>query len=187
MKSGRANFFDMAECHAVMGIDLAALPKNPTGICMMYENKISLDTVYGDEEIMEIIRKVKMEVIAIDAPLMEEVKVRDVDKLLKKYGAMPPTMKGMRKLTERAWELLKKIEKECDARIIEVFPTATAKILGIYSRKWKEMRDILGIEARNKHELDAYLCALTACLYREGRAIEVGKDGKVVVPLEYGD
>ena len=182
MKLGRENFFDRVKCNA-MGIDLAALPKNPTGVCVMGKEDIILTTVYGDEEIMEEVRKSEVELIAVDAPLMEEVKVRDVDKFLKKYGAMPPTMKGMRKLTERAWKLMEKMEREFNVKIIEVFPTATAKILGIYSKNWVEMGNILNIEARNKHELDAYLCAITACLYLEGKAIAIGEDGKIVVPV----
>ncbi len=164
----------------IIGIDLAALPKNPTGICILKEGSIKLFTVHEDEEIVGIIRKEKPQIVAIDAPLMNEIRVREADKQLKKYGAMPPTMPSMKKLVERARQLIEKI----DSPIIEVFPTATAKILKIYSKNWRETAEKLAVEAKNKHEVDAYLAAYTAYLYLQGKAKEVGGKEKVVIPKE---
>ncbi len=183
MKFDRRNFFeDMGV--KIAGIDPAALPENPTGVCILDE-KPSFFTLYGDDEIVETVREA--DIIAIDAPLMPYPKVRDVDMMLRKYGALPPTMGGMRKLTERAWKLREALKRKSDARIIEVFPTATAKIMGFYSRNWREMEEMLGLEVKNKHELDAYICALTAMMYLKGDAIEVGREGKIVIPLYHED
>lgn len=164
----------------IIGIDLAALPKNPTGICIVKGKNTELFTVHEDDEILAVIRKEKPQIVAIDAPLMNEVRVREADRQLKKYGAMPPTMPSMRQLVERAKQLVKKINYP----VIEVFPTATAKILGVYSKNWREMAEKLDIEAKSKHELDAYLAAYTAYLYLHGKAKEVGEKEKIVIPEE---
>lgn len=160
---------------AIVGIDLAALPKNSTGICII-SKEIFLYTLYKDEEIIEAIEEAKPKIVAIDAPLMEKIRIRQADKMLKKYGAMPPTMASMKQLVKRANKLIKKIEYD----VIEVFPTASAKILGIYDKDWRKMATKIGIEAKNKHELDAYLAAYTAYLYLNGRTEKIGEG--VVVP-----
>ncbi|KAA0002125.1 MAG: DUF429 domain-containing protein [Thermoplasmata archaeon] len=161
--------------HRVMGIDLAALPKNPTGLCTIGKT-ISLSTVYGDQEILSYVHRMAPDMVAVDAPLMEEIRVREADRLLKKYGAMPPTMPSMALLTERARRIVTRLK----APVIEVFPTASAKILGIYEKNWRSMAEKIGIPAQNKHELDAYLAAYTAYLFTIGKAEKVG--GAVVIP-----
>jgi len=171
-----------------VGIDLAGKPCNPTGICILKidSKEISLKTVYSDEEILKEIYIYSSDrtILAIDAPLMKDSKpkLRLADKLLKKYGAMPPTMKSMKYLSIRASNLSKKIKSK-GYEVIEVFPTATAKILGIYNKDYTKISKALDIEPKNKHELDAYLCALTGKLFLQGKTIEVGDDeGKIILP-----
>lgn len=161
----------------IIGIDLAALPKNKTAICILSKSP-SFHILYGDEEIISFVNKIKPAIVAIDAPLMKKIMIRKADKILKKYGAMPPTMKSMAMLTKRAMKIVDKF----NAKVIEVFPTATAKILGIYSKNYKETAKNIGIEVKNKHELDAFLAAYTAYLYLEGKAEEIGGKRKVVIP-----
>jgi hypothetical protein len=44
----------------------------------------------------------------------------------------------------------------------------------------------LGIKIKNKHELDAYICCLTAKLYLEKKALKIGdKKAKIIVPRYY--
>ena len=163
----------------VVGIDLAGREKNPTGICILGD-KIKFFTVYKNEEIIECIIHASPKLVAIDAPLMKgEIRVRDVDKELKKYGAMPPTMEFMKELCLRGRNIVKQISFP----VIEVFPTASAKILGFYRRNYKEMANLLNIKPKNEHEMDAYIAALTGILYLKGKAIEIGKKEKVVIPL----
>ncbi|KAA0004319.1 MAG: DUF429 domain-containing protein [Thermoplasmata archaeon] len=174
-----------------IGIDLAGKTCNPTGFCVLVEkNKevMCLKTLYSDEEILkEIFFYPPVEtIVAVDAPLMKNgiPKMRMADKLLKKYGAMPPTMKSMICLSIRAYTLSKKLEN-MRYKIIEVFPTATAKILGIYDKSYVKMSRILKVEVKNRHELDAYLCALTGKLFLEYKTTEVGDmEGKIIIPLE---
>ncbi|MBC7128444.1 MAG: DUF429 domain-containing protein [Thermoplasmatales archaeon] len=161
----------------IVGLDLAALPKNESGVCILKE-KPEFFIFYEDEEILSFFKNFEPDIVAIDAPLMEEIRIRKADLLLKKYGAMPPTMQGMKILTKRANKLVKKL----NCRVIEVFPTATAKIIGIYDKNWRSMAEKLGINIKSKHELDAYLAAYTAHLYLIGEAEEVGDEEKVVIP-----
>ena len=171
-----------------IGIDLAGKPCNPTGICILkIDNmEISLKTLYSDEEILREISIYPPDktILAIDAPLMRDSKpkLRLADKLLKKYGAMPPTMKSMKYLSIRASNLSRELKLK-GYKVIEVFPTATAKILGIYNKEYTKISKALDIEPKNKHELDAYLCALTGKLFLQGETIEVGdNEGKIILP-----
>lgn len=166
----------------IVGIDLAGKPINPTGICILQNTQKEFKTVYSDQQILKIILETKPDIIAIDAPLMEgEPRVRKADILLKKYKAFPPTFSGMKPLTIRGSHLADQLRPCC--RVIEVFPTATAKILGVHYGNYKETAEALHIEVKNKHELDAYLCCLTAELFLSGNAIEIGdEDGKIVIP-----
>jgi len=170
----------------VVGIDLAGKKSNPTGLCIL-DDKIAIETVYTDKEIVERIYQYRADkcIVAIDAPLMnrETIKVRLADRLLRKYGALPPTMKGMRSLVLRASNIVQEIEDR-GYRVIEVFPTASAKILGVYDRDYRIVAGKLGIDVNSKHELDAYLCALTGKLFLEGKAMTVGnEEGMIVIPV----
>jgi len=161
-----------------LGIDLSALPKNKTAICILSKESVEFLSFYEDDEIVRFVNSSSPDIVAIDAPLMKRIMVRKADRLLKKYGALPPTMKSMAKLAKRAMKLVEKF----DAKVIEAFPTATAKILGIYERDYKAVAEKLGIKVKDKHELDAYLAAYTAYLYLQGKAEEIGGKRKVVIP-----
>lgn len=163
--------------YRIVGIDLAGLPKNPTGICIIGE-EIFLLTLYEDEEIIGMVNETSPKIVAIDAPIMDKIRMRKADKILKKYGAIPPTLPSMKILTERA----KRIVDSIEADVIEVFPTASAKIMGVYDKNWQKMAEKFGISAKNKHELDAYIACYTAYLYLKGMAEKVGGKRKVIIP-----
>jgi hypothetical protein len=164
----------------ILGIDLAGKEENPTTVCIMSEDSYSFKRVYSNKAIIELSMEIKPDIIAIDAPIMKgEPRVRKVDRLLKKYKILPPTLPSMKELTKRGTRLV----KELDFKTIEVFPTATSKILRLYSKDYRETAQKLGINVKNKHELDAYLCSLTGKMHLERKTLEVGdKDGKIVVP-----
>lgn len=168
-----------------LGIDLAAKEKNPTGFCTIIGDQVNAITMYSNKQIVESIHKINPTIIAIDAPLIKEkIKNRNADQLLKPYGAMPPTMPSMKLLTKRGTKLAQTLEKQ-EYRIIEVFPTATAKILGFYDKNYTNSLKKLHMEnvLNNKHEYDAYLCSLTARLYDIGKTEEVGDEhGKIIIP-----
>jgi predicted nuclease with RNAse H fold len=166
----------------ILGIDLAGNPKNPSGICIFNNNKILLKTVKDDNVIINISNTLKPNIIAIDSPIIHgKPRVRKSDIILKKYKAFPPTLPGMKQLTIRGSNLAKRLAK-CFITI-EVFPTATSKILGFYHKNFEETTAFLGINVKNKHELDAYLCCLTGKLFLEGKTECVGdKTGKIIIP-----
>ena len=166
----------------ILGIDLAGKLKNPTGICILTDDDIILKTVNEDKEILEIVNSLRPDIIAIDTPIMRgKPKIRKADIILKKYKAFPPTLPGMIPLTIRGSKLAAQLSKYC--RVIEVFPTATAKILGVYHKNYKETAAILNVKVKTKHELDAYICCLTGKLFIERKTENVGdKNGIVIIP-----
>ena len=166
----------------ILGIDLAGKATNPTGICILKDDKIEFKTVYSDKQIQEISSKVKPDIIALDAPIMQgKPRIREADKILKKYGTFPPSLSSMKSLTLRGSKLATQLKTYYN--VVEVFPTATAKILGIYSKDYRETAAKLDIKVKNKHELDAYFCCLTAKLSLEGKTVKIGdEEGKIIVP-----
>lgn len=170
-----------------VGIDLAAKPKNPTGICIL-THEICLQTAYGDREIIELVYEAQPDIVAIDAPLVRgENRVRLADHLLKKYGAMPPTIPSLQSLVKRG-NAISQVLSNRGLTVIEVFPTATAKILGIYCHNYKDMAKKCDIYPKNEHEMDAYLAALTGKLKLQGHTVDVGDtDGVITVPKEKMD
>lgn len=84
-------------------------------------------------------------------------------------------------INERTQYAREKIAGAVDAKVIEVFPTASAKILGFYSREYKNMASSIGIKAKNRHEVDAYIAALTGILHLEGKTEMAGE---IVVPAK---
>lgn len=65
----------------------------------------------------------------------------------------------MKPLTIRGSHLASQLKTQHE--IIEVFPTATAKILGTYNKNYNKVAAKLDIKVKNKHHLDACLCSLT--------------------------
>jgi predicted nuclease with RNAse H fold len=164
----------------ILGLDLAGKIKNPTGVCFLHSDSIHFETVHSDFQILEIVSELKPDIIAIDAPLIKgEPRVRNADKLLKKYGVLYPTLPTMKPLTLRGSRLSAKLAS-C-YRMIEVFPTATSKILGVFHKNYKETASRLNIVVKNKHELDAYLCCLTAKLFLEEKTIAIGDKEEIII------
>ncbi|MEM0492456.1 MAG: hypothetical protein QXS02_00640 [Candidatus Thermoplasmatota archaeon] len=114
----------------ILGLDLAGKENNPTGICMLHDSDIIYKTVYSNEDILSLINYYKPDIIAVDAPLIKDtIKIRKSDLKMKKYGALPPTLPGMTSLVRRAERIVSHLNNQY--HVIEVFPTATAKILGV--------------------------------------------------------
>ncbi|MFQ6020494.1 MAG: DUF429 domain-containing protein [Candidatus Aenigmatarchaeota archaeon] len=145
----------------VVGIDLAGKPKNPTGFCLLTKHGAETKVLYTDLDILKEIENIKPKCIAIDGPFWSPRigAWRPCDEKLLKRGFRPlsPLLPTMKLLTMRASHLMR-VLKERKYKVIEVFPQATERILGLT----KEPR-------KNEHEYDALLCALTAKAYLEGK------------------
>ncbi len=122
--------------------------------------------------------------VAIDAPLTLST-TRYAEKYLKRYGAMSLKIPWIRNLAIRGMRIAKNI-KEHKIEVIEVFPTATAKILKFYQKPKKNMAEYFvdqGFsfenDVKNEHEIDAVIAAYTALLYLENKTHSI--DG-VIIP-----
>ena len=98
----------------VIGIDLAGSEKRPTGVCLMNEKmEVLVKTLFLDEEIVDYVKKLRPELVAIDAPLSipkgrktiddrSGPHLRKCDEELLRMGIkfFPITLGPMRKLTK---------------------------------------------------------------------------------------
>ena len=144
-------------------------------------------SVRADEEILSVAKEEKPAVVGIDAPLSFSGKpFRDCDSAVRHLcPVLPLTFSGMRKLAERGMRLASKLRalRSAEGRhvdVIEVFPRASERVFG--TRMKEKLKDVLSL-ARNRHEYDAFLCALTARCYFEGKFQALGAKEKIIVPL----
>ena len=160
----------------VIGIDLAGNEENRSGFCIIKEEFGQKDTktrsIFTDCEILQEVDRQKPDLVAIDAPLTNKKSERPADKEMKKYGALSLSMPGMQILAKRGYKLAKAI-KDKDVSVIEIFPRATEKIMGIEKTSL----------SKSSHQADAALAAITGFLYLENKTKEVGdKEGKIIIP-----
>jgi len=181
----------------IIGIDLAGVPKNPTGWASCKNKVISTRHVYENGEILEQLTKIKPVLVAIDAPLSlpKEGTMRKADREMYRHGypVFPPRFPAMEKLTLRARKITQQIKRD-ELHIIEVHPTSTRKALKMPTKNWKEIRSIfiqLGLEGNLKtrvltpHEIDAVTAALTGYFHLQGKTELIGnEEGYIVVPTK---
>ncbi|MCD6529042.1 DUF429 domain-containing protein [Candidatus Bathyarchaeota archaeon] len=186
----------------VVGIDLAGVEDRPSGFCVLERMNAKTCLLYTDREILQKIRKLKPDVVAIDAPLslppgrtsIEErtdIHLRECDRELLKRGIriLPITLGGMRKLTQRGIKLRSILEAE-GFTVIEVYPGGAQDVLGI-PRKSKgrvlllEGLKRLGIKGLRRemsdHELDAVTSAFVGKLFLEGKSETLGDPKRGIV------
>jgi hypothetical protein len=135
-----------------LGVDLAAKPKNPTGVC----SRRLIKEVHSDDEILDFVKEERAEIVGIDAPLTKTEKPwRPSDRSLidRGFRPLPLNLKGMRELTERGIEVKEKLLGK-GVKVLEVFPRASEEILGLNDKK-----------GLTKHGWDAYLAFLTVEAY----------------------
>jgi len=180
----------------IMGIDLAATPKNPTGWALLEGKAASTRHMYRDEEILASVQKHAPTLVAIDAPLNlpKGKSMRKADKDMHKMGypVLPPLFPAMKKLTLRAIAVARHIQN-LGFTVIEIHPLSTRKALQMPTKDWAAVQTILvqiGLEgdlrkrSLTPHELDAVTAALTAHLHLEAKTQLIGnaKEGYIVVP-----
>ncbi len=163
------------------GLDLAAFPRNPSGMAVLRGRRFSVNTLYSDEDILRWFTEMRVNVVAIDAPLtLREDRYADI--YLRRYGALSLKIPAMKELAIRGLKIKDELERK-GIKVLEVFPTATAKILGFYSKPKLRMLSYFENfelpEVSNEHEVDAIIAAYTAYLY--SRHLTRCVDG-VVIP-----
>lgn len=185
------------EADCIIGIDLAGLKKNPSGLAILRQRKVQTKLVYSDEEIIDSITDNKPYLIAIDAPLSfpKEGFLRNADRQMMKkgYRVLPPNFPHMKELTDRAVNLNNLITQK-SYRTIEVHPTSTRKALQMLPPKeWQIIQEIfkqMGLKGNietqrlTAHELDSITTALTAQLYLKNQTEKIGdeQEGYIIIP-----
>ena len=178
----------------VVGLDLAGNPSNATGYCILHAEKtktVQTRTLHSDEEILSTLSSSKPDLVAVDAPLVYDGQRRLCDDLLRQYGALPVTLPGMEVLAKRGSSLAAQLsERKLPA--IEVYANASARILGVYSKKdFTMQKSMMGLSLEGdinskiltRDELDSVLAALTGYLHLAGQTEKVGQDqATIIVP-----
>jgi predicted nuclease with RNAse H fold len=190
----------------IAGLDLAALSKNPTGYAVFKNNKlIEVELLKKDKDIIKRLDTHTFSIVSVDAPLnVKSKQSRECDRLMKKYGAMPLKLNGMKMLADRAELLLKQLKSNKENQhinshqeFIEVFPTGTAKILKFYNRDiniyktnliqtlnfFKISNSDLLEQTSTKHELDSVITGFTGWLFKKQLTASVGEMGaEIIIP-----
>lgn len=175
-------------------MDLAGVSKNPTGFCILTEKAgvktVQTGVLHSDEEIIGKINEAGPELTALDAPTKYDGKNRLCDTILKDYGALPVTLRGMEVLAKRGVGLYEKLKPK--HKVIEVYAKASAKILGVYHKDdFICQKKLLSLDLSgdpnnrilSRDELDAVFAAITAYLHLSGQTKTVGDDeGRITVP-----
>jgi predicted nuclease with RNAse H fold len=190
----------------VLGIDLGGVEHRPTGVCILRGSRAETRLVYTDHEILELVKKAKPALAAIDAPLtlppgrrsMEErtdrhLRPADEELLRRRIPFFPITLGPMRVLTVRGIGLKRKIRR-LGVRAVEIYPGGAQDIWRLPRAK-RNIRGLrrglekLGMKGLRQdacaHELDAASGALVGRLYLQGKAEVYGdfKSGAILMPF----
>jgi hypothetical protein len=196
--SGTINFF-------IAGLDLAGVPRRPSGWCTLKKLEAETALLYSDDEILNSVRKENPDLVAIDAPLTlppgrKSISERsgfhfrpcDEELRRRKIPFFPITLGPMRLLTERGIGLRRLLEKEGFC-VVEVYPGGAQDIWGLPRakhslaglRKGLKRLGISGLKRESTgHELDAATGALVGLLFLQGKAEIYGdfSHGAIIMP-----
>jgi len=159
------------------GIDLAAKEENPSGVCLLYGRRVRCATLHSDKEIVAWAEAARPRVAAIDAPLSlpRRGSLREVERELIARGFRVLPVKGaMRALARRGMRLGRRLAR-LRIRVIEAHPHSS---LLAFKRAGKMVR--FPSACKNEHERDAFLAALTAKAFAEGRCEPIA--GRFAIP-----
>ena len=177
----------------IVGVDLAAKVKNPTGVAVLniYDfNKDGIDAilnvslVHENNEIIHTAENATL--VAIDSPLTfpKTGIARELDKATMSRGfkVFPALFSYMKDLTKRGVLLAENLTKK-GINVIEVHPRSSMKIMDLSPMEVKRMFFDKPQRAPKLHEIDAVVCALTGLAYYLNEFIEIkAEDGKLILP-----
>lgn len=194
-----------------LGIDLSGSEKRPTGVCILKGNEAHLNTIFTDDDLLNLIKETKPSIISIDSPLsLPEGRccskdtcecrkigiMRGCERTLKKRGVnvYPCLIPSMQSLTNRGMELSRKA-KGLGFTVVESYPGAAQDIMGL-ARKRIDLAGLqiglinMGIEVKagrneiSHHEIDALTSALVGYFYLAGKYEALGneEEGYLIVP-----
>lgn len=189
----------------VVGIDLAGVPRRPTGACRLSALAATTADLHEDEEILAFVRAGRPDLTVMDAPLHlppgrasiddrngSHYRTCDLELRRRRIPFFPITLGPMRGLTVRGIALKKRLEGE-GFRVLEMYPGGAQDVWGIPRakrdpaglRRGLGRLGIRGLHSRmSEHELDAASGALVGRLFLLGRADVLGdfETGAILLP-----
>ncbi len=178
---------DEPSANYAVGLDLAAKPWRCSGaavIDVLRGEVASLRCLSSDEDIIAFLERFRDSVVAIDAPLTDQPRMRDVDRLMLKSGfrILPPSFRWMRQLTLRGYELAVRLS-DLGYTVIETHPRSVLKYVGVGG--FRELLALLGVKlgespSLNVHLKDALTAAAVAYCYVTGCAASVSSHDGVI-------
>jgi uncharacterized protein YprB with RNaseH-like and TPR domain/predicted nuclease with RNAse H fold/adenylate kinase family enzyme len=193
----------------VVGIDLRATERNPTGFAVCVGARTETRILHTDDEILAATLAAKPDLVSIDAPLSlprgrQSVYddspcraaggiVRDAERILWSRGirVYPALIRQMQGLTKRGIELTRTLESH-GIKVIESYPGAAQDILNIPRKRLDESLLYRGLtqfgydlQGNKSHdELDAVTSALVGQFYLANKFEAIGADdeGFMIVP-----
>jgi predicted nuclease with RNAse H fold len=190
-----------------VGIDLAASPRRPTGVCIIHGRRVLTANVFEDDELLKFIARAKPTNVGVDAPLFlpmgrcclrddctcpRDIHFRECDLELRRRGIrfFPITLGPMRMLTERGMKLAAILTSRGHT-VLETYPGAAQDVWGIPRQSnvaglRRGLRRFVDLHRQplSCHELDAITCALLAKFHAQGRTELIGRadEGWMVLP-----
>jgi predicted nuclease with RNAse H fold len=192
----------------VVGIDLAGSPRRPTGLCLLRGFTAAACVVFSDDDILEMVRRARPDLVPIDAPLSlpkgrrtihdrSGAHLRDCDRELLRLGIrfFPITLGPMRMLTTRGLALKRKLSA-MGYRTIECYPGAAQDVWG-FPRQHRNLQGLLtglrklGVRGLRKtatgDELDAVTAALVGRYFLLGQGRVLGGEKGILIPAVMGN
>lgn len=182
----------------VGGLDLAAYEHRCSGLAVIDEDLRAvkeLVCLHSDKEIIDSIKEFLIEVLAIDAPIAEYPRFREVDReaIRRGFRIMSPTFKSMKVLTLRAWRLYQEL-RSLGVVVIETHPRSALKNSGVDDII--NLCKILDIsiskhidKIKHKDLRDALISALVALCYKSKTCLEAIEaiDGTIYILTSLAD
>jgi predicted nuclease with RNAse H fold len=191
----------------VVGIDLAGSPHRRTGLCLLDGTRAVTSVVFGDDEILDLVRKARPAIVPIDAPLSlppgrcsihsrtgGHLRLCDRELLRGKIRFSPITLGPMRMLTARGISLKRRLVK-MGYRPVECYPGVAQDLWGL-PRQHKNLSGLLarlkklGLKGLKKtatsDELDAATAALVGGWLLSGQGVMLGGKRGILIPAVTG-
>ncbi len=184
----------------ILGIDLAGKEENPTGICILNNRELFLETLFSNKDIIDEVILVDPVLVGIDAPLSLpkgrcclkrncECAVgghfRQAERDIRHYGrVLPLTFPGMNMLTYRGVKLGEQLRVLSE--VFETHPRTNQRILGL-SDLTVDLNRYFSIRGEiTDHTLDAALAALTGYFKLLNCYLELGDpvEGTIIIPRD---
>lgn len=175
----------------VGGLDLAAYEYRCTGFAVIDENGVveELKCLYSDDDIRENVEIFSIKILAIDAPITEFPRFRDVDReaIRRGFRVFPPTFSYMKMLSMRAWRLYRELTLR-GVTVIETHPRSALKNSGFNDvvELCKALNISLGYHMRKvnvKDLRDALISAIVALCYKKSSCLDAirASDGVIYI------